>query len=118
MRLLVCGGRKYKNANWVDRVLNRALHKYGDSLVLIHGGAPGADTLAGEWADRSSVPCVVVPAPWKGMGKKAGPVRNAWMLKLTAPDLIVAFPGGDGTANMIEQATGAGVNIYKIREPK
>jgi ABC-type Fe3+-hydroxamate transport system substrate-binding protein len=30
------------------------------------------------------------------------------------PDLVVAFPGGRGTANMIEQAEQAGVPVRRI----
>jgi UDP-N-acetylmuramoylalanine-D-glutamate ligase len=31
------------------------------------------------------------------------------------PDLVVAFPGGRGTANMVEQAKQAGVEVIDAR---
>ena len=34
------------------------------------------------------------------------------MLAEGKPDLVVAFPGGAGTANMIEQARAAGVRVF------
>jgi hypothetical protein len=39
------------------------------------------------------------------------------MLMEGKPDLVVAFPGGRGTANMIEQARKAGVEVLEIKEP-
>lgn len=38
----------------------------------------------------------------------AGPIRNSFMLAL-GPDLVLAFPGGRGTADMVRQASEAGV---------
>ncbi len=38
-------------------------------------------------------------------------IRNQQMLKDHTPDLLVAFPGGSGTANMIERARLAGIEI-------
>jgi UDP-N-acetylmuramoylalanine-D-glutamate ligase len=35
------------------------------------------------------------------------------MLDEGKPDLVVAFPGGRGTANMVQQAHRAGVEVYK-----
>ena len=41
--VLVCGGREYANADWMERVL-RAINP----SRVIHGDAPGADRLAKE----------------------------------------------------------------------
>ena len=53
------------------------------------------------------------PADWKRHGRAAGPIRNGEMLK-DRPDLVVAFPGGKGTANMVTQATNAGIEIVLV----
>jgi UDP-N-acetylmuramoylalanine-D-glutamate ligase len=34
------------------------------------------------------------------------------MLKEGRPDLVVAFPGGKGTANMVAQARAAGIRVF------
>jgi hypothetical protein len=36
------------------------------------------------------------------------------MLVYGKPQLVVAFPGGGGTANMVEQAEAAGVKVKPI----
>jgi len=73
--------------------------------VLIEGGARGADSLAGAWADAEGVQHIRVPADWAKHGKKAGFLRNIQMLDMN-PDLVVAFWDGKsrGTAHTIEEA--------------
>jgi hypothetical protein len=42
--------------------------------------------------------------PSQGDGRAAGPRRNQRMLEDFRPDLVVAFPGGRGTAYMVRRA--------------
>lgn len=110
MKLLVCGGRDFKDKNLLTTFL--------DTLQIecvVHGGAAGADSLAGEYALRRGIPEIIVPAQWKFHGKGAGPIRNSWMLKFTKVDTVVAFPGGSGTRNMVKQATEAGLKIIEVK---
>lgn len=112
MRVLVCGGRDFQDWGMVCNVLDE-LHAKHSFTHLIEGGARGADELAGQWATIRSVPVTVVAADWKTHGKKAGPIRNRKMLDL-APDLVVAFPGGAGTADMMRAADSAGVRVIDV----
>lgn len=43
----------------------------------------------------------------------AGPIRNSRMLREGKPDLVLAFPGHGGTADMVKQAGEAGVGVMK-----
>lgn len=113
-KVIVCGSRDYFDRMRVNYVLDRVMYAEGP-LFIIHGGARGADQLAGEWAADRGIPCAIVPANWKTYGKGAGPIRNSWMLELK-PDLVVAFPGGTGTANMISQAKEKGVRVMEVGE--
>ena len=54
------------------------------------------------------------PADWDTHGRGAGPIRNKQMLEEGKPDLVIAFPGGKGTANMIGQAKEAGIPVREI----
>lgn len=110
MRVLVCGGRTFDN--W--RIVRGTLNKLDPApTVIIQGGAPGADSLAAKYADVHGIPLVTYPALWK-QGRKAGPIRNAFMLQDSRPDIVVAFPGGRGTDNMIKLAETANVFVLKI----
>jgi hypothetical protein len=111
MRVLVCGGRTYVDREALYAMLDR-LHTEHHFTVLIAGGARGADALAYEWATSRGVPTKVYVADWK-LGPKAGPIRNRQMLDDGKPELVIAFPGGKGTAGMVAIARRAGVTVIQ-----
>ena len=82
--------------------------------MIIHGDANGADRLASQWAVDNGLKVEPYPADWAKQGRAAGPIRNKRMLEEGKPDLVVAFPGGRGTANMTKQAGEAGVPVMVI----
>jgi hypothetical protein len=106
---LVSGGRTFDDRERLAGVLD-GLGSLQAS-VIIHGAAPGADTLAARWAELRQVPVEALPADWEKRDRAAGPIRNARMLAEGKPDLVVAFPGGRGTANMCKQARAAGGEV-------
>jgi hypothetical protein len=112
-RVLVCGGRDYNDRDRVFSILDVA-HAANPIIELIHGAASGADKLADEWAD-GKVAIHAFPAPWETLGHRAGPIRNQKMLDEGKPDMVIAFPGGAGTADMVKRAEKAGVPVVRIR---
>lgn len=107
--LLVCGGR-----NFSDEELMRQWLSNLQPSSIIHGGASGADSLAGSVAAAMGLPVTVYSANWKEYGRAAGPLRNqamiaalhnaakgGWTVK------VLAMPGGRGTADMVKRATEA-----------
>lgn len=109
MKLLVCGGRDFDDAELLVRELNKYLPNVSH---VIHGDARGADSLAGGWALANGIQEVKCPANWNRFDKRAGYLRNQAMLELN-PDIVVAFPGGKGTAMMIDIAGKQGFDIDK-----
>jgi hypothetical protein len=110
VRILVCGGRDYDSYDTIARVLD----EYGDDTVIIHGAARGADALADQYATVRRWPAVRFPANWTQLGRGAGSERNARMLRDGKPDLVIAFPGGRGTADMVTRARRAGVPVLEV----
>lgn len=114
-RVLVCGSRDYANVEHLRCVLD-AFHDTTPISLLIEGEAPGADTLAREWAESRGIEVAKYPAQW---GKyypraRAGPIRNRQMLKEGQPEHVIAFPKGrlsdsQGTKDMVNIAQRAGV---------
>jgi hypothetical protein len=118
IRLLACGGRYYDDAELVGIVLDR-IHKETPISVLIHGDAAGADRLADAWAKRVGVSVDRYPADWLNLGRAAGPVRNQLMINEGKPDMVLAFPGGHGTRDMVDRARMAGLIVeHAAREAK
>lgn len=117
MRVLICGGRKFYNKVLFRYTMNM-LHADTAITLVIHGGAYGADWLAKYWAESMHIPCEEYKANWLGQGRSAGPRRNYFMLKESKPDIVVAFPGGKGTADMVKKARKAGVEVKEIENVK
>lgn len=113
MKVLVCGGRDFKNRKLAYAALDQ-LDKEYKFTVLIDGMASGADEFGFDWALSRGVKTERYAADWASQGRAAGPIRNKRMLTEGLPDLVIAFPGGAGTANMIKQAEEAGVLVKRI----
>lgn len=117
--VLVCGGRDYCNERRVYLVLDMILGEWCDqhdrrAFAVVHGGARGADRLAGAWARARGIREIACEADWDTHGKAAGYIRNAQMLDEYEPRLVVAFKGGRGTAHMVRLARAAGVEIEEF----
>lgn len=113
MIVLVCGGHAYRDREYVWRKLDDTRAAYGFSL-LVNGGADCTDTFAAEWAYAHGVPVFTERADWKRYGAYAGHIRNAKMLEDWNPRLVIAFPGGPGTASMRIKAFLAGVPVLRF----
>lgn len=114
MRVLVCGGRDFNDYGRVMEVLD---HIHVESRIdkIIEGGASGADTLAWKWAKNriGKINVLSFSAEWDKYGKSAGPMRNQRMIDEGKPDIVVAFPGGKGTQDMVRRAERAGIKVIK-----
>lgn len=113
MRVLVCGGRNFGEPRKVGRVLAE-IHTETPIRLIVSGGATGADRFGEGWAQHNRIALAVFPANWRFDGKRAGPIRNGRMLEFARPDLVVAFPGGPGTQDMVRQARAAGIAVREI----
>lgn len=109
--VLVCGGRAYADRDKVFAALDEL-----QPSRIVHGGARGADGIAADWARRNGVRVREYKADWERLGRAAGPQRNAHMLSDARPDIVLAFPGGRGTADMVRRARAAGVEVREVHE--
>lgn len=125
MRVLVCGGRDFANRHLFHATMCEVLpwhepDQYGNTLpkgvTIMHGGCPtGADQMADDWAVvHWCDDLLVFPADWQTYRRAAGPIRNQRMLDEGKPDLVIAFPGGRGTADMVRRAKAAGVKVHEV----
>jgi hypothetical protein len=130
MKVLVCGGRGFRDRMFLFEVMSK-LHKRHEFTCLVHGDAGslvtpkppappyliGADRLAGEWAKENGIEVRSYPISqnvWNELGRYAGPERNKRMLDIEDPHLVVAFPGGPGTASMVGLARADGCPVITV----
>lgn len=111
--VIVCGGRDFKDRVLFYRTMARLDNDYKFTLV-IQGGATGADSLAAEWAQNHGVQMYEYAAQWRLYGKRAGPIRNQTMIDYGKPNLVIAFPGGAGTADMVSRARKAEIEVIEV----
>ena len=120
MRVLICGSRGWHDADAIHLVLAELMGtciRLGEELVVIHGGARGADRLAGQIAPQYRARVIEEPARWDLHGKAAGPIRNQLMIDKHNPDLVYAFRStgkSSGTDDMIKRAAKAGLKVTVV----
>jgi hypothetical protein len=125
MRVIVCGSRTFRDSEDLEAFLTGRFTWicYGerisiDDLVIVCGGAQGADRLATAWARKYGADYEVYEADWNRHNMAAGPIRNRQMLDSGA-DMVVAFVDkplvySKGTLNMVTLARDAGVRTIVI----
>ena len=122
MRILVCGGREYGKVRYEHESVLRAILSLLPSptddpdtwlpdCTIIAGGATGVDSAARDFAVVNWTGYEEYRADWSKYGRAAGPIRNAEMLAEGRPDVVIAFPGGRDTADMVSKARAAGVRV-------
>ena len=115
---IVAGGGR--DLAWpVERIASALLQRSGGRAVhlLLHGGARGADQAIGRAAHQLGWRVQSLAAEWRRYGRSAGPIRNRQLLEqalieaqantspsFSASVLVIAFPGGAGTASLVQQA--------------
>lgn len=123
LRVLVCGGRDYTDTDHVHNTLCEIDATRGPIVCVIHGAATGADNEGMIWAQmmaeagRKITHAPFVPE-WQRYGKRAGPMRNERMLVEGKPNLVLAFPGGRGTADMIRRARDFQIEVIEAVPPQ
>ena len=113
-RILITGSRSWPDPEQIRITILDTIENSGSALedtVIVHGDCPsGADYMASVIADHEGITQERHPADWKGLGRKAGFVRNAEMVKLGA-DICLAFihNGSAGATMTATSASKAGI---------
>lgn len=132
IRLVVTGGRDFKDVTFIEERLDHLLNEYGICEV-IQGEANGVDSICKNWAIKRGVPVRCVPAEWDNLNVKplrikrnrygkeynvmAGTIRNQKMLDdYPQPDYAVVFPGGRGTNDMRRRIYSKNIIVWDLFE--
>lgn len=113
MRVIVTGSRYWSDRDAVWKALATAAPSLEEPFVIVHGACPtGADAIADDWGRQYGATVERFSADWATHGRRAGPIRNAEMVKAGA-DIVLAFPlpEGRGTQHTIRLAREAGIPV-------
>lgn len=105
IRCIVAGGRDFNNYKLLRKKLDKIFYDtLPDDIVIISGGARGADHCGEAYAVERGLQLEVMPADWDKYGRSAGHIRNREMAKV-ATHCVVFWDGqSSGSRNMIELA--------------
>ena len=109
--IAITGGKEVRDAGAVIARLDKVRAKY-DDMVLLHGGSPGVEKVAAQWADRQGVDQVVCKPDWDRHGRAAPFRRNDELLDLL-PKGVLAFPGSGITGNLVDKAVKLGIPVQR-----
>ena len=107
----ITGGKEVRDAGAIFARLDQTKAKY-DDIVLVHGGGPGVERIAAQWAERNAVHQVVCKPDWNRHGRAAPFRRNDELLNLL-PKGLIAFPGSGITDNLVDKAVKLGIPVMK-----
>ena len=117
MKVIIAGGRYFDNYELLSTKCDKILQNQ-DDVIIISGGAKGADSLGEKYAKERGYTLEIFPAKWDEHGKKAGIMRNVEMAD-NANSLIAFWDGNSrGTKHMVETATNKGLSVTVIKYKK
>lgn len=115
MNVLITGGREFNDLAMMFDVIAE-IHVLYSIDYLVHGNARGADKLADKVADELGINRIAFPANWTKFKLGAGHIRNKSMIDMIPIDLVIAFPGNNGTANMKTQADKREIDVIEATD--
>ena len=107
----IAGGKDVRDAGAIFARLDQTKAKHPD-MVLAHGGGPGVERIAAQWAERNGVDQVVCKPDWNAHGRAAPFRRNDALLDLL-PKGVLAFPGSGITDNLVDKAMKLGIPVAR-----
>ena len=117
MNVAIVGSRGFEDEALIGRSIARLQQQHSD-LVIVSGGARGADSIAERIARKWGVLTLVHLPEWTRYGKSAGFRRND--LIVASADMVIAFfadgPRSRGTANTVASAKVKGIPVHEYHE--
>ena len=107
----IAGGKDVTDPGAVFDRLDKVRAKYAD-MVLVHGGGPGVERIAAQWAEKNGVHQVVCKPDWDRHGRAAPFRRNDELLNLL-PKGVLVFPGSGITENLADKARQLGIPVVR-----
>lgn len=116
-RIIIAGSRDFNDYVLLKTECDKFIAVTPDDrqIVIISGGAKGADSLGEQYAREHGLQIRRFPADWNRFGKSAGPRRNVEMAQNA--DALIAFWDGQsrGTKHMVKTAMQKENSVNTIR---
>ncbi len=119
VKIIISGGRDFNRQDILNSFVSGILadiefdmYLDNDEIVLLQGGASGADAMSKVFAYENAYATQEYKADWDKHGKAAGPIRNVEMAN--AAHVLIAFWDGKskGTKHMIDTSIAHGLHVH------
>ena len=81
IKLAIVGSRTFNNYDTLLYVTNSIKRDNGQTYTeIISGGSKGGDSLAERYAEQNKISLKIFRADWNHYGKRAGFIRNAYII--------------------------------------
>ena len=85
-----------------------------DEIIIVSGGARGADKLGERYAKEHGYHCEIHPANWS-VGRQAGILRNITMAKISQACIVFNVGNSKGSRHMFDYAVKQGLFAKEIK---
>lgn len=111
-RIAIVGSRTFHDYDVLCKTMRSLWYPV---LLIVSGGAAGADALAVRYATENNIKLKIFQPDWDTFGKRAGPICNAEIVRNC--DSVIAFWDGTsrGTASTIQIAKEAGKAVKIVK---
>jgi YspA, cpYpsA-related SLOG family len=119
LKIVVTAYRYWQSVDAIVRTLDHVASENSWQVEMGVGDCPtGGDVVAQAWAVTRQVPYRLFLANWEDLGKRAGIVRNEYMIDTIRPDLVVAFlnPRSRGALHCRNYAREHGYDVFEVWE--
>lgn len=120
-KVIVCGSREFEDYELLKKACDYYLAKkfeIGEKIVIVSGGARGADSLGEKYAEEKGLEVQRFPANWEKYGKRAGYLRNKQMAEVSNACIAFFSPYGEnkGTKMMVSIARENKLLVREVNE--
>lgn len=117
-KIAIVGGRDFTNYELLRSTVSEWIKsnvQQFQEISIVSGGAKGADSLAEQFADEFGYRKIIFYPDWNTYGKRAGMIRNGYIIE--SSDIVFAFWDGKsrGTANSIQRAKQTDTELIIVR---
>ena len=113
MNIAIIGSRKFTDYEFLKSEMEKFISEYSfDEVVIVSGGAKGADSLAEKFANEKVYKTLIFQPEWEKYEREACRLRNTQIVENA--EVVFAFWDGTspGTKDSIEKAKKLGKFLY------
>lgn len=112
LTIVVVGPRTLKGREAVLRLLER-VHRHKSIAALVHGGTPGPELFAAQWAAEKGLRVACCAADWVTHQELGAVERNRRMIEHYQPDGVIVFSGAVFGDDLAARAGAAKIPVMR-----